>query len=447
VTATTPATRSPFAEPTRRVGGGWIALFATAWLGIWMAQLTPIQLLLPQQVEDVVHGHLWTDNVLAFGIISGIAGACALITFPLTGALSDRTTSRFGRRRPWILAGVLVFAISLVILSVQTSIVGVGVFWSTSIIGFCIASAAITATLSDQVPVNQRGFVSGWISAPQAIGTILGLVLVISIWSNVASEQAFGYPLVAILLVVLSLPFIATLPDQQLREDQRPRGGLGTILAGFWINPVKHPDFGWTLLGRILVNLGNALGTTLLLYFLQYGLHESATNAQSNLLVLTAIYLIFFVIAALVCGRISDRIGRRKVFVYIAAWMQAIAALILAFVPVLNVAFVAAGLLGLGYGCYMAVDQALATQVLPDAHSRGKDLGIMNIATAVPQAVGPLLGALVVLLFANLATAGAATTTAITAAGEQAGFAGLFIASGVLAIVGGVAMIPIKSVK
>jgi MFS family permease len=447
VTTATPVTRSPFSEPTRRVGGGWIALFATAWLGIWMAQLTPIQLLLPQQVEDVVHGHLWTDNVLAFGVISGIAGACALITFPLTGALSDRTTSRFGRRRPWIFAGVLVFAISLVILSVQTSIVGVGVFWSTSIIGFCIASAAITATLSDQVPVNQRGFVSGWISAPQAIGTILGLTLVTTIWASVASEQAYGYPLVAILLVVLSIPFILTLPDQQLRKDQRPRGGLGTILQGFWINPVKHPDFGWTLLGRILVNLGNALGTTLLLYFLQYGLGLSSSAAINGLLFLTVVYLVFFVIAALVLGRVSDAIGRRKVFVYIAAWIQAAAALILAFVPVYGVAIVAAGLLGLGYGCYMAVDQALATQVLPDAHSRGKDLGIMNIATAVPQAVGPLLGALVVLLFANLATAGAASTAAITKTGEQAGFAGLFVASGVLAILGGVAMIPIKSVK
>jgi MFS family permease len=342
---------------------------------------------------------------------------------------------------------VIVFAVSLVILSIQTSIVGVGVFWSTSIIGFCIASAAITATLSDQVPVNQRGFVSGWISAPQAIGTILGLILVISIWSNVATEQALGYPLVAILLVVFAIPFILTLPDQQLRKDQRPRGGLGAILAGFWINPVKHPDFGWTLLGRILVNLGNALGTTLLLYFLEYGLHEKATLAQGNLLVLTLIYLVFFVAAALVCGRISDAIGRRKVFVYIAAWLQALAALILAFVPILGVAFVAAGLLGVGYGCYMSVDQALATQVLPDAHSRGKDLGIMNIATAVPQAVGPLLGALIVLGFANLATAGAAVNEAITRTGEQAGFAGLFVASGVLAVLGGVAMIPIKSVK
>jgi MFS family permease len=406
-----------------------------------MAQLTPIQLLLPAQVENVVKGAVWTDNVIAFGIISGIAGLCALITYPLTGALSDRTTSQFGRRRPWIVAGTLVFAISLIVLSLQTSIGGVGVFWSTSIIGFCMMTAAITATISDQVPVNQRGFVSGWISAPQAIGTILGLLLVVLL----SLSQFVGYTLVAVLLVVLAIPFILAVPDQPLRKDQRPHGNLGTILQGFWINPIKHPDFGWTLLGRILVNLGNALGTTLLLYFLEYGLGQKSADAENNLLLLTLVYLVFFVIAALVFGRLSDRIGRRKIFVYIAAYLQAVAALILAFVPDFTIAIFAAGLLGLGYGCYMAVDQALATQVLPDSHSRGKDLGIMNIATAVPQAVGPLLGAILVLWFANIASQGV-TVHSVTA-GQSAGFAALFIASGILAILGGIAMIPIKSVK
>lgn len=462
MTTATP-TRSPFAEPTRRVGGGWIALFATAWLGIWMAQLTPIQLLLPAQVEQVVGGHWtiakafglaaaniptpsgphWINSVIAFGVISGIAGACALVTYPITGALSDRTTSRFGRRRPWILLGIVVFALSLILLGLQTNIVGVGVFWSTTIIGFCIASAATTATISDQVPVNQRGFASAWISAPQAIGTLLGLALVIFVGLSVF----VGYTTVGVLLLILAIPFVGTVPDQAIRKDQRPRGGALALLQGFWINPVKYPDFGWTLLGRILVNLGNALGTTLLLYFLQFGLAMSSADAQTGLLELTGVYLFFFVLAALICGRVSDRIGRRKVFVYISAWLQAIAALVLAFVPIFGVAIFAAALLGIGYGCYMSVDQALATQVLPDAHSRGKDLGIMNIATAVPQAVGPLLGALVVLLFATVATAGAAASTAITHTGEQAGFAGLFTASGVLAILGGVAMIPIKSVK
>ena len=108
---TDPATPppAPFAEPERPVTGRWISLFALAWLGVWMAQLTPVQLLLPIQVEAQLKSADWVDNVVAFGVVSGIAGAFALIAYPLTGALSDRTVSRFGRRRPWIALGALPF--------------------------------------------------------------------------------------------------------------------------------------------------------------------------------------------------------------------------------------------------------------------------------------------------------------------------------------------------
>lgn len=421
-TPTLPAAFTPFAEPKRKVTAGWIALFATAWFGIWMAQLTPVQLLLPTQVDSLLHPTDWTESVVAFGIISGIAGACALITYPLTGALSDRTTSRFGRRRPWILIGTLVFALSLILLGVQTTIVGVGVFWSLAIIGFCIVSAAITATISDQVPVLQRGLVSGFVSAPQALGTVLGILLV----TELALSQFVGYTVVAVAMVVFVVPFVLVIPDEVLPKVLRPPFTLSALIKGFWINPVAHPDFGWTLLSRILVNLGNALGTTLLLYFIMFGLNRPET-AEDDLLFLTVIYLVTFIIAALGFGRLSDVLRKRKPFVYAAAYLQGIAALLLAFVPDFSIAMVGAGLLGLGYGCFMAVDQALATQVLPSSHTRGKDLGIMNIATAVPQAVAPLLG------------------SAIVAA--LGGFTGLFIASAVFAALGGLTVIWVKSVK
>ena len=417
-----PPAFTPFAEPTRKVTARWIALFATAWFGIWMAQLTPVQLLLPQQIDELLKPTDWTQSVVAFGVISGIAGFCALITYPLTGALSDRTTSRYGRRRPWIVVGTAVFAVALFALGLQTTMVGIGIFWSLAIIGFCMVTAAITATISDQVPVNQRGFVSGWVSAPQAIGTVLGLALVLTLGLSLFA----GYSLVAVLLVVLVLPFALVIPDEVLPKVLRPKFTFGALVKGFWINPVAHPDFGWTLLGRILVNLGNALGTTLLLYFLMFGLERPET-AEDDLLTLTLIYLVFFIIAALGFGKLSDKIGQRKPFVYAAAYLQALAALLLALVPDFTIAMVGAGLLGLGYGCFMAVDQALATQVLPDSHSRGKDLGIMNIATAVPQAVAPLLGAFVV--------------------AEIGGFPALFIASALFATLGGLAIIPIKTVR
>lgn len=418
---TLPPAFTPFAEPKRKVTAGWIALFATAWFGIWMAQLTPIQLLLPLQVDAILQPEDWTQSVVAFGIISGIAGACALLAYPITGALSDRTTSRFGRRRPWILAGTIVFAVALTLLGLQTTIVGVGVFWSLALIGFCMLTAALTATISDQVPVNQRGFVSGWVSAPQALGTVFGIILVTVILTSIP-----GYPLMALLLILLVLPFLAVVPDEVLPKILRPPFTLPALVKGFWVNPVTYPDFGWTLLSRVLVNIGNALGTTLLLYFIMFGLGREETAAD-DLLMLTLVYLVFFILAALGFGKLSDKIGQRKPFVYAAAYLQGLAALIIAFVPDFTITFIAAAILGLGYGCFMAVDQALATQVLPNSHTRGKDLGIMNIATTVPQAVAPLLGAWLVAVFA--------------------GFTGLFVVSAIAAALGGLAILPVKKVK
>lgn len=406
---------APFAEPVKRVTFGWIGLFAAAWLGIWMAQLTPIQLLLPEQIEAQLKSTDWVDNVIAFGVVSGIAGVFALIAYPLTGALSDRTTSRFGRRRPWIMIGALLFAGALGALGEQTGIVGIGICWTLALIGFCVLTAALTATISDQVPVSQRGFVSGWISAPQAIGTILGLILVTEVFIG----QRFGYWAMAALLVVLVVPFVIWSPDEVLPKGTRAERQT------LWISPKQYPDFGWTLLSRILVNFGNAFGTTLLLYFLKY--HVKVADADTAIINLSLVYMGFVVAASLVLGKLSDRTGRRKIFVILASASQGAAAILLAFFPDLTVAMVGAALLGLGYGCFLSVDQALATQVLPDPAARGKDLGIMNIATAFPQAMAPLLGALIV------AYAG--------------GFGVLYIVAGLTSIVGAACVLPIKQVR
>ncbi|GAA1836866.1 MFS transporter [Agromyces salentinus] len=420
MTTTHPTTPAALDEPVRRVSAGWIGSFATVWFAIWMAQLTPVQLLLPAQIDATLKPENWVDSVVAFGVVSGIAAVATVIAYPLTGAASDRTTSRFGRRRPWILIGALVFALSLVLLGLQTEIWAIGAAWVAASVGFCIMTAALTATISDQVPVGQRGFVSGWMSAPQAVGIIVGLVLV----TELVTDQALGYALLAVILLVLAVPFLTRF-DQPLAAAERTRVTAKGIIAGLWISPRTHPDFGWTLLSRVLVSVGNALGTSLLLYFLMFGLGDE--NAEADLIILTLVYMVFVIIASLVGGRLSDRLGRRKAFVFAASALQAVAALMLALVPDLTVAIVAAGILGLGYGCFLSVDQALATQVLPDAATRGKDLGIMNIATAVPQAIGPLIGAAAVVMTGS--------------------FVLVFVLSAVFAFAGAIAVSRVRSVR
>jgi MFS family permease len=175
----------------------------------------------------------------------------------------------------------------------------------------------------------------------------------------------------------------------------------------------------------LLVNLGNAFGTTELLFFLRDGLQ--VPHPDSSLLELTLVYLVFTLIATYVGGIWSDRSGRRRRFVAVAATLQAIAALLLVIMPSMGTAFVAAALLGAGYGAFMSVDQALITAVLPSAADRAKDLGLMNIGSVLPQALGPLLGGIF-----------------ITTLG---GFSGLFGAAGAVTLIGAALVYRIRSVS
>ncbi|MBW4041841.1 MAG: MFS transporter [Acidobacteria bacterium] len=412
------------AVPTERVGARWIGGFAVAWLGVWLAQLTVIQLLLPAQVASIGAAHGFVDTIVRFGWVSAVAGVAALIAFPVVGALSDATASRFGRRRPWIAAGTAVFALGLLLLGVQDSVAGIAVAWAVALAGFAAVSSALTALIADQVPVGQRGIVSAFVSVPQAAGTILGLVLV----EALALSQVGSYALTAVVLVLLVLPLLLRIPDPPVpartpgRRIARLR--LGEIAASLWIDPRTHPDFAWTLAGRLLVNLGNALGTSLLLYWLADGLGDA--HAADDLIPLVLVYLVALVVASLVAGRASDRSGRRRAFVGAAAALQAAAGLLLAIVPTYGTTLIGGALLGAGYGVFLAVDQALATQVLPDPADHGKDLGIMNVALAVPQAFGPIVGAALIAM--------------------SGGFAALFVGAGVLSALGAISVSRVRGV-
>jgi MFS family permease len=122
------------------------------------------------------------------------------------------------------------------------------------------------------------------------------------------------------------------------------------------------------------------------------------------------------VVAAIVGGIISDRSGRCKMLVTVSGLLMAAAALLLTFWETWPAALAAAVLFGVGFGAYIAVDQALITQVLPKAHDRAKDLGIINIAIVCPYAIGPAISAPLVSLAGYPALFGATAVVATAAA-------------------------------
>ena len=373
-------------EPTSDVRRGYISAVVLANLGIMLAFYAPITSLLPRLAEQVSP----TSKEATLGWILGVGALMSVIGNPLAGALSDRTTSRLGRRKPWVLYGAMLGAFGIVALCLQSTVLGLAVVW-----GFCQATingayAGLTATIPDQVPVRQRGFVSGWVGLAQTVGIVLGVALV----SIVVRPLVPGAVLIAILLVLLVLPFVLRIKDIPLPVEEREPFHLLSFVKGFWVSPRLYPDFGWAWITRFLMQLGNALATLYLLYFLQDAVKYS--DPAGGQTVLVALYALGTIITAVVAGRISDRSGRRKIYVIWSTVVMAFSAVILAFFPIFSAAMAAALILGLGYGIYLAVDQALVTQVLPTATDRGRDLGVINIANAAPQVLAPVIAAPIV---------------------------------------------------
>ena len=385
--STTPATvPGALEEPTVRIGRGYIAAVVLANLGIMMAFYTPIQSLLPRLAQDVAPDS--KETALAW--ITG-AGAFASIIFnPLAGALSDRTTARWGRRKPWILFGAVVGALAIVALGVPGTVLGLAVIWFLAQMSINGAYAGLTATVPDQVPVGQRGLVSGWIGLAQTVGVVLGVAIV----SFVVTGLRPGLIVTAVLLIVLVLPFVIKARDIPLGRENQPPFRLGAWLRGFWISPREYPDFAWAWLTRFLMMLGNAMATLYLLFWLQDEVGYSEPEQGQTMLI--ALYALGTILTAVVFGTLSDRSGRRKVYVIAATGVMAVAAVILALFPVFPAAMLAALILGLGYGMYLGVDQALVTQVLPRAVDRGRDLGVINIANSAPQVLAPVIAAPIV---------------------------------------------------
>jgi MFS family permease len=377
------------AEPVRRVGRRWIALIALANLGLYLGYFGPLAVLLPNQVQAIAGP---AHKVAALGWVTGIGAAVAMISNPVAGALSDRTTSRFGRRHPWTVCGALAGAAALVLLAGQHAIAGVIVGWCLAQAGLNAMQASITAGVPDHVPVPQRGAVSGWIGLPQVVGVVLAVVLVAVVVTGNA-----GYVLTAAAVVACALPFALTTPDPPLPRAARPPLHWRAFALSFWLSPRRHPDFAWAWLTRFAVNLGNAMALLYLLYFLRDKIHYSrlfpGQQATDGLLILILIYTAGVVITAVTGGVISDRSGRRKLPVTVSGLVMAVPAIMLALWPSWPVAIAAAAIMGLGFGVYLSVDQALVTQVLPSAAGRAKDLGIINIANSGPQVLAPAIAA------------------------------------------------------
>ena len=380
----------------------------------------PLQILLARQAEAISPGS--KENLLA--LVAGLGAAFSMFANPLWGALSDRTVSRFGKRIPWVAAGSVLGAASLVLLGSASSL------WLL-IAGWCLVQtvlnapyAALSAAIPDQVPVTQRGAAGGYFGVAQIMGVMIGTGLAVA-GIGLFGGTFGGYLVCALFVLVAWIPYAAVRRDTVLARTDRTPLDWGAFLRGFWLSPRRYPDFAWAWLTRFLINLGNAIALLYLLFFLQD--EVGIQNPEQGVLILTVVNALTLLVAVMVAGVWSDRVGKRRVFVLWSGVIMGAAAMTLALWPVWPVALVAAAVLGIGFGAYTSVDFALLTQVLPAAVDRGKDLGVLNIASALPQVLAPVVAAPIVV--------------------SLGGYSTLYGASAVVGLVGAVLVYRIRSVK
>ncbi|WP_022916211.1 MFS transporter [Ruania albidiflava] len=408
---TSPTAARPGAAAQQPVGPGWLLGFAAAWFGFWLLVMLPGQFMVVKlaSVIDPV------DKVALSSALIAVMAVVIVVSVPIVGWLCDRSRPRFGRRRTWALAGLLLGTVPFAFVGFQQGGLGAGVLLALVALGEAIMLVSLSAIIADRVPHGQRGSASAAMGVPQVIALAGGMVLV----TEVITDVGHSWLVIAVLALLCPLPFLLRYREVEAPPTPSRRWAAGGPRRR--VDLARYHDYTWALVSRVLINGGNLVGTTYLLYFLADVL--GLPDPDGALLVLVLVYLLACGLASWAGGRLTDRVGRRRPFVAVAGALQAAAALTLALVPTWDAAIVAAVLLGLGFGTFLSVDQALLTDVLPDPATRARDLGIVNSAQHLPMA--PLVGWAVL---------------------SVAGYSELYVVAAVIMLAGAAAVYQIRSV-
>lgn len=378
-------------------------------------------LLLALQVTDVdPDPRAKVANLL---VVTTVGAFCAMIAQPIAGLVSDRTRSRWGRRAPWMVIGTVAGGVSLVALGQQHTIVGVAICWSLVQISYNFAQGPLSAIMPDRVPRLARGS----FAAISGIGMMVGILGGTFLGAAFKAAIPVGYLALGVFAVVVTLLFVTFNRERPSVGLPREPFSFRAFLSTFWVDPVAHPDFFWAFTGRLLLYTGYFAVIGYNLYILSDYIGVGSDRAADLVPLLSLVGLPALLVAVVISGPLSDRLKRRKIFVFLSSVFVAIAMVFPIVMPTVTGMLIMSVVASFGFGMFQAVDTVLMTEVLPSAETFGKDLGVVNIAATLPQTIAPVVSGGIVLLLG--------------------GYVGLFPLGIVLSILGALAVWPIKATR
>ncbi|MEV0846080.1 MFS transporter [Streptomyces sp. NPDC049954] len=406
-------------SPPQSDSRGLLLTLAGSQFGLYVVLGAVPSVLLALQLSNAL------GDVRKAGALAAITmcGAVAhMVAQPLIGLLSDRTRSRWGSRTPWAVGGVVVVMPLLWGMGLTDSIVSLGALYTCSEVALCAAEGPLGAVIPDRVTPQARGRFGG----ARGLGLMLGTVAGQAFAGLLADHMTLAYFVIgAVPLVFVSLRILVD-PDPDNRGVALESADLRALAASFKVSPRQHPDFWWAFVGRLLTYIGffTVYGYTLYLFEDYVGLGDDAAAKMPVFALIAAVTLCAITLPA---GALSDRLGRRKIFILVSSVGLAVAFMIPLFLPTVSGMLALGALAGASFGCYQAVDIAVITDVLPRAESYGQDFGTFTIASLLPQVLAPAVSGGIVLL--------------------TGGYTALFPVAAICIVLGGLAILPIKAVR
>ena len=270
--------------------------------------LAPLLVTLALKVNSLV-GIEQAPNSLS--LVAGVGALLSMVANPFFGRLSDRTSSPLGMRRPWMVIGLVGGSLGILVVALAPNIAVVLVGWCIAQLFFNALLAAMVAVLPDQVPAAQRGRSPGSSGVCLPIASVTGTFLVKLFTGN---ELAMFLAPCAIGGFFILL-FAVTLDDRRLGTADKPAWSLREFAGTFYVDPRRSPDFAWAFASRFLFVLAYAFLATYQAYYLLDKLGSAEADVPQQIFLGTLVQSVVVVAASLLGGRLSDRTGRRKVFV------------------------------------------------------------------------------------------------------------------------------------
>lgn len=362
------------------------------WFGSFFLWLPVSSVLLQDRADQLVPRHDLQNT--AVGVAAGIGGFLAVTVPPIVGAWSDRLSTRFGRRRPIMVVGTALTLPGLFLMMAAGNYPELVIGYAIIQFFFNAAGAAYAGVVPDVVPAQQFGKASGFLGSMTLLGIAAGNGATFAL-----GDVPLLYVLIAVVVVVSIFPTLwAARGEGAIAPLKVAAAPLGDRIREF-LRPLHEGDLAWVIFTRLMVSAGISVIQLNLVNFFRDVVLGGKSSVQ-----FTAIWLLVVTVTALPFGffggQLSDRLGRRKIFVYSAGAAQGFVALVfVVFYPTAQPLVFALGIAyGVGYGLYYAVDWALACDTLPDKSQSAKDMGLFHVALTFPQAIvpffaGPLIDA------------------------------------------------------